>query len=308
MFCDWIERKIEARMQNRVGPTTAGYAGILQPWADIIKLLTKESPTPQSASKTIFKITPIIAYSLLVFALFFMPIDGANVIPGSDFEGDLILVLVLISIANFFLFLAGWASNNPYSKVGGARVILQILGYDIPLFLLAMAPAMLANQLDITNIVASQAQHLPFALLIPWVFVVFLLAMQAELEKDPFDIPHAETEVVGGYETEYSGASLAILKLCKDVQIVYGAFLITELFLGGPNGPVFFGLTAFWATFWFVLKVIIIVIVTEYITGIFARMRIDQVMTLNWRVIMPLAIISFIFAIFVAMGINGVVI
>ena len=297
MFCDWVERKIEARMQNRMGPTFTGPSGILQPLADFIKLLTKEDITPCESKKTIYRIAPVLAFSVLVFTLCFLPIDGASIIPGVGFAGDLIFVMALVSVANFLLFLAGWSSNNPYSAIGAARVLTQFLGYDIPLMMLALAPAFLAKSLTISTIVAVSSTWLPFAILAPWAFVLFIITMQAELEKDPFDIPHAESEVVAGHETEYSGGKLAFLKLARDVQIVFGAALITVLFLGGADGPVFFGVPAFWGTLWFVLKVLAIVVVSEYLTVLFARLRIDQVVRLNWRIILPLTVLSLILTI-----------
>jgi NADH-quinone oxidoreductase subunit H len=207
--------------------------------------------------------------------------------------------MALVSVANFLLFLAGWSSSNPYSSIGAARVLTQFLGYDIPLVLLALAPAFLAKSLTISTIVSSQ--WLPFAILAPWAFVLFVITMQAELEKDPFDVPHAESEVVAGHETEYSGGKLAFLKLARDVQIVFGSALITVLFLGGSNGPVPFGfLPQFWGTLWFVIKVIAMVVVSEYLTVIFARLRIDQVVRANWRILLPLALLSLILTISLA--------
>ncbi|MEM2968423.1 MAG: complex I subunit 1 family protein [Candidatus Bathyarchaeia archaeon] len=290
LFCDWVERKIEARMQNRVGPAFAGPAGILQPLADVIKLLTKEDIVPRGAKKTAFRLAPILSFSIIVFAMSFLPIDGAAAIPDSSFAGDLIFVMALITVANFFLFLSGWASANPYGDIGATRVLTQFIGYDIPLFLLALAPAFLAGSLSISAIAATQA--LPFALLAPWAFILFIITLQAELEKDPFDIPHAESEVVGGVETEFCGGKLAFLHLTRDVQIVFGAALVVELFLGGPYGPAFFGPPAFWYTLWFMLKLLAVVVITEYITCLFARLRIDQVLTANWRVLVPLSVLS----------------
>jgi NADH-quinone oxidoreductase subunit H len=290
MFCDWVERKIEARIQNRVGPQFTGPAGILQPFADFVKLLTKEDIVPRDAKKTVFRFAPILSFAILVFALSFLPIDGANIIPNSSFAGDLIFVMALVTVANFLLFLSGWASASPYGAIGAARVLTQFLGYDIPLFLLALAPAFLAKNLSISAIAANQ--YLPFVLLAPWAFVLFIVALQAELEKDPFDIPHAESEVVGGLETEYCGGKLAFLHLTRDVQIVFGAALVVELFLGGPYGPVFFGLPAFWYTLWFVLKLLVVVVISEYLTCLFARLRIDQVVTANWKVVLPLSLLS----------------
>jgi NADH-quinone oxidoreductase subunit H len=298
MFCDWIERKIEARMQNRMGPTFTGPAGILQPFADVVKLLTKEDIIPRGARKTVFRLAPILSFSIIVFALSFLPIDGSAVIPNSSFAGDLIFVMALITIANFFLFLSGWASANPYGDIGATRVLTQFLGYDIPLILLAIAPAFLAGSLTISTIAASQT--LPFILLAPWAFVLFVITLQAELEKDPFDIPHAESEVVGGLETEFCGGKLAFLRLTRDTQIVFGAALVVELFLGGPNGPVFFGPPAFWYFLWFVLKLLAVVVITEYVTCLFARLRIDQVLTVNWKVLLPLSVLSLTLTVAVA--------
>jgi NADH-quinone oxidoreductase subunit H len=290
LFCDWIERKLEARIQNRVGPMVAGPGGILQPLADLIKLLTKEDIEPRDTKKMVFKFAPLVAFAVMVFAFCFLPVDGNNVL-SIGFNGDLLIILTFATIANFIMFLAGWASNNPYGTIGSARVLTQFLGYDIPLYILALSPAFLAGTLSIFGIVAGQSfwWYICFA---PWAFVLFVIVMQAELEKDPFDVPHSESEVVGGLETEYTGAKLAFLHLTRDVQVVFGAALIVELFLGGPNGPVFFGFAPFWNALWFILKVLAVVIISEYLTTIFARLRIDQVLNLNWKVMLPLAILS----------------
>jgi NADH-quinone oxidoreductase subunit H len=290
LFFDWFERKVAARFQNRMGPTYTGPLGILQPIADYIKLFSKEDITPKQTNKLLFVAAPILAFSLFVFALFFIPIDGSNVILNSSFEGDLILVLLLVTLANFGIFLSGWASLNPYSGIGATRVLTQFLGYDIPLIILAIGPAFLAKSLSIVNITASQS--LPFALLIPWSFVLFIIALQAELEKDPFDIPHAETEIVGGYETEYSGRKLAFIKLSEDFQFLIGAALVTELFLGGCHGPVLFGMTELWHVIWFMVKTLGVVFFLEYVGNVSARLRIDQVVHGNWKLLIPLSILS----------------
>jgi len=296
LFCDWVERKLEARIQNRVGPLVAGPGGILQPLADFIKLLTKEDIEPRNTRKLVFRYAPLVAFAIMVFAMFFLPIDGASILStgspmlSSGFNGDLIIILAFATIANFLLFLAGWASANPYGTIGSARVLTQFLGYDIPLFLLALTPAFLAGSLQISVIAGSQ--YFPFILLAPWAFVLFIITMQAELEKDPFDVPHSESEVVGGLETEYTGAKLAFLHLTRDVQVVFGSALVVMLFLGGSNGPVFFGLDWFFYTLWFVLKLLVVVVISEYITTVVARLRIDQVLTGNWKILLPAALIS----------------
>ncbi|MGE5555998.1 MAG: complex I subunit 1/NuoH family protein [Methanocella sp.] len=289
LFCDWVERKLEARIQNRVGPMVAGPAGILQPLADFIKLLTKEDIEPRDTKKLVFRIAPLAAFSVMVLALCFIPIDGASVLSTGGFNGDLIIILIFATVANFLLFLAGWASANPYGTIGSARVLTQFLGYDIPLFLLALTPAFIVGSLSIFEI-ASFAW--PAIILAPWAFVLFIITMQAELERDPFDVPHSESEVVGGLETEYTGAKLAFLHLTRDVQVVFGSALVVTLFLGGSNGPVFFGLDWFWHTLWFVLKLLVVVVISEYITTVVARLRIDQVLTGNWKILLPAAILT----------------
>ena len=299
LFCDWVERKIEARLQNRVGPSVAGPGGILQPLADFIKLLTKEDIMPLDAKRLLFKAAPILSFSVMVFSVSLLPIDGSSAIPGSSFAGDLIFIMALVTIANFLLFLSGWASASPYGSLGAARVLTQFLGYDIPLLMLALGPAFLAGSLSVAGIAASQ--QLPFIILAPWAFVLFIITLQAELEKDPFDIPHAESEVVGGLETEYCGGKLAFLHLTRDVQIVFGAALVVELFLGGPYGPVFFGAPEVWYTLWFVLKLLVVVLISELLTTLFARLRIDQVVTANWKIMLPLSVVAF--ALTVALGV-----
>ncbi len=290
LFFDWFERKVAARFQNRMGPSYAGPFGILQPIADYIKLFSNEDITPKNTNKLLFVAAPILAFSLYVFGLFYIPIDGSNVILNSSFEGDLLLVLLIVSLANFAIFLAGWASLNPYSGIGATRVLTQFLGYDIPLILLAIGPAFLAKSLSIVNITASQS--IPFALLIPWSCFLFIIVLQAELEKDPFDIPHAETEIVGGYETEFSGRKLAFIKLAEDFQFLVGASLVTMLFLGGAHGPVLIGPPELWYAFWFMVKTLGVVFVLEYVGNVSARLRIDQVVHGNWKFMIPLSILS----------------
>lgn len=290
LFCDWFERKLAAKMQNRMGPSYTGPWGILQPLADYMKLFSKEDVVPIQANRIFFTLAPVLSLSLFAFALFFLPLDGAYVLSDSAFEGDLILVLVLVTLATFTMFLSGWASANPYSGIGATRVLTQLLGYDIPLIALAACPAFVARSLCIWKISASQ--NVPYALVIPWAFLLFIIVLQAELEKDPFDIPHAETELVAGYETEFSGRRLAFLRLARDFQLLFGAALTTSLFLGGPEGPVIFGPASLWRTVWFIAKMLLVLVVFEYVAAICARLRIDQLMRANWMRLVQLSVLS----------------
>lgn len=290
LFCDWFERKVRARMQNRMGPSYTGPIGLLQPIADYIKLLTKEDIIPAQATRFLFTVAPVLALSLFVFTFYYIPIDGLNIIPNSSFEGDLILVLVLITIAEFTMFLSGWSSTNPYSGIGATRVLTQFLGYDIPLIVFAIGPAFLSGSLSIATIAAKQT--VPFVALTPWTFILLVITLQAELGKDPFDIPHAETEIVAGYVTEFSGRKLAFIEIAKDIQVVLGAALVTVLFLGGPYGPVLFSPSAIWYTFWFIVKVLAVIFLLEYAGSVAARLRIDQVVKANWRLMIPVSLLT----------------
>ncbi len=292
LFCDWFERKIMARMQNRMGPSYTGPFGILQPLADYIKLLTKEDIIPHHARQVLFTFTPIISFSIFMLSIFCFPLDGVNVFSDYGFEGDLLFVLALVTFAHFFLFLSGWSSSNPYSGIGAIRIITQFIGYDIPLIISALGPAFLAGSLSLARI--ASAQTVPFALLTPWTFLVFLISLQAELEEDPFDVPHAETEIVAGYGTEFSGRKLAFIRLSKDTQIVFGAALATTLFLGGPYGPVVLGSPSLWFAVYFILKVLFVIALLEFVEAICARLRIDHVIIGNWRIIIPASLVSVI--------------
>ena len=292
LFCDWFERKIMARMQNRMGPSYTGPFGILQPLADYIKLLTKEDIIPHHARRFLFTLTPIVSFSLSMLSIFCFPLDGMNIFSNRGFEGDLLFVLALVTFAHFLLFLSGWSSSNPYGWIGAARIITQFVGYDIPLIISTLGPAYLAGSLSLAKI--SSSQTVPFALLTPWTFILFLISLQAELEEDPFDVPHAETEIVAGYGTEFAGRKLAFIRLSKDTQIIFGAALAATLFLGGPYGPVFFNPPNFWFIVYFALKVLFVIAVLEFVEAVCARLRIDHVIRGNWRVIVPASLISLI--------------
>ncbi|MHA1839701.1 MAG: complex I subunit 1/NuoH family protein, partial [Candidatus Ranarchaeia archaeon] len=248
--------------------------------------------------RSITFLMPLLTLSLYIYSLTYFPWDGQPVIRNSGFEGDLLLLLTLVTFAHFALFLSGWSSRNPYSLIGGSRVLVQFLGYDIPLILLAAAPAFLSQSLSIQTIISNQS--VPYILVIPWIFVIFIFILQAEMEKDPFDTTHAETELVAGYGTEFSGKKMAFINLAQDFEEVFGAALTAVLFLGGPSGPVFFGVPAFWSIFWFIIKILAVIVLLEFIRAMVARFRIDQVVKLNWRYLTPITLASLILTIWAA--------
>ncbi|MEM3650853.1 MAG: complex I subunit 1 family protein [Candidatus Jordarchaeaceae archaeon] len=333
LFAEWYDRKIYARLQNRVGPFHTGYHGILQPLADIIKLLAKEDIVHKGAEARSLAATPILALTLSLVMLMFIPIyRNAGII---SFEGDLIVLLFLSVIYILTIILTGWFSIDRFSEVGTARAGMQLIAYEIPLVLSTLTPAIIvayyysvpaqANNilntilgtttittptifsvLTIANITQTQQTiGIPFILIAPISFAVFIISQMAELEKVPFDIPEAHTEIVAGWQTEISGRKLALFRLSKDLEYLWAAGLATALFLGGPWGPGSdIGLTTIEritgafplgyiiGTIWFLIKVFAIIFLIANLRTLFARFRIDQVIKGSWKYLIPLALLN----------------
>ena len=302
LLCEWVSRKFVARLQNRVGPLHTGWKGILQPLADFIKLLAKEDITPAAADKFIFFLAPVAIFSLPLAAIFLIPIQSLTDLwgysPVVSFEGDLILLLFILSIIILSIFLAGWSSANRFGAIGATRSALQMLAYEIPLGIAMIGPAIFARSLSIGKIVEWQAQSMenflsvPSFMAIPVVamlavgFVICIVCQLAELELRPFDIPEAETEIVHGWQVEYSGKKLGLLWVGHDIKLVLASALLTSLFLGGPAGP--------WPIpplVWFVLKTVICILIFSNASALFARFRIDQMLVGSWRYLVPLSIL-----------------
>ncbi len=293
-FCEWVDRKVYARLQNRYGPLYTGSQGILQPLADFIKLMVKEDIVPKQVDVVMFTALPIVILAVVCSAAMFLPFwdFSTTAVSPHSFPGDLIVVVFLLTIPTLIFFLAGWYSSSAFSVIGGTRVITMLFGYEVPLLLAVLSPAILANSWRLSEIALFYQTH-PILLLPNLLgFFVALIALQAKLERVPFDIPHAETELVGGTFTEYSGKKLAFFRLAIDIEMVVGSGLIATVFLGGfPGGPL--GGFAF-----FVLKTLLIVILLSIVRAVFSRIRIDQVITFSWRYLVPVAIVQIFIAIF----------
>ena len=305
LLCEWISRKFIARLQNRFGPLHTGWGGILQPLADFIKLLAKEDITPEAADKLTFTLMPIIIFVLPLAALSLVPIQSLRNLwdysPIVSFEGDLIFVLFLLSIVILSVFLAGWSSNNRFAIVGATRAALQMIAYEIPLSIAMIGPAIFAQSLSIEKIVEWEAHSIqrflnapnltaiPVAIILAFGFIISLLCQLAELELRPFDIPEAETEIVHGWQVEYSGKKLALLRLGHDIKLVLASALLTSLFLGGPIGP-----RPIPPIVWFLLKTMITILIFSNLSALFARFRIDQMVSGLWRYLTPLSILYII--------------
>jgi NADH-quinone oxidoreductase subunit H len=289
LFYQWLDRKFYARLQNRYGPLHTGRQGLLQPFADFLKLLAKEDIEPRAVDKHIFRGVPILFLTISIAALFIIPISGIESF--THFEGDLIFILFIMSLIAILAFLGGWCSTNRFSTLGGLRAAMQTLGFEVPLAIAFIGPAILAQSLSITEIVRWQAENNLWAIALnPIGFGIAIVALLAELEKIPFDIPEAETEIVAGWQTEYSGRKLALLRFAFDLELILAAGLITALFLGGPTGPI--GIIP--GIIWFLIKATIVVLILSNLRALFARFRIDQMLSGSWKYLVPLAILQII--------------
>ena len=285
-FFQFLDRKIAARMQARVGPP------FLQPFADFIKMLGKEVIDPQGVDRKAFDAAPLLALAAVMTAFLYVPIVGNSPLA---FQGDLILVLYLLTLPTIVLFLLGWLSRNVFATVGGVRAVTQMFIYEVPFFLALLTPALMASSWSITDIVTWQQSHLWFAVLQPIGFVVALIGLQAKLERTPFDIPEAETEIVAGPWTELTGRRLALMRLTLDVSMVVGSALVAALFLGGPLLPWtvapdwFAWILGFGLFFVKTLGVLLVLASIKVATG---RIRIDQLNDVGWKYLATAAIVQ----------------
>jgi len=288
-FLEWLDRKVLAKIQDRYGPLRVGPAGLLQPVADFVKLLSKEDIVPRGASRTILTVAPILMVALPLTGLLFVPMDGQRALVA--FEGNLIALLFILVATTLLVFLVGWSSANIFAAEGAMRSALQMLSYEIPLALTAICPALLAGSLCVSTIYERQAElGLPFVAFLPPLgaisFLLFLICSLAELERVPFDAPEAETEIVAGWMTELTGRRLALIKLGRNLSFLLMASLMASLYLGDPITP---GIP--WlAPVAFILKVIACAALMSFARGLVARLRIDQTLRVFWTYMIPASI------------------
>ena len=278
----YIERRSMARMQVRLGPNRTGPFGLLQPVADAVKLLLKEDIVPNTADKLVHFLAPIVALTPVIMVFAVVPFgDGALL---SDLNVGILYVVAVASVASVGIFMAGWGSNNKYSLLGAMRDVAAVVSYDIPLVLSIIGVVLMAGSLSLNQIV--QAQGIPFILFQPLGFLIFFIAGCAEINRSPFDLMEADSELTAGFHTEYSGMKFALFYLAEYGEALALSSIIATIFLGGWRGP----LLPPWL--WFVLKVIIVFFVMVWTRTTFPRARIDQLMALAWKFLLPLALIN----------------
>jgi NADH-quinone oxidoreductase subunit H len=307
IFMMWFELKLFARFYHGRGPTEVGYAGLLQNFAHGIKLFVKELITPKKADKWAYLIAPII-YIGTAFAVFAaIPWTEGFYLGQSDLQAGFLLVFALFSMAPFMIFVAGWASNNKFSLIGGMRSASQMISYEVPLLLSVVGVVLLAQSLSLTEIVHAQNLmwlngFLPgwFIFLQPVAAVLFFTAIVAELERIPFDLPEAEAELVEGWKTEYGGLRFGLLMFTEWTRAFAGCGLFVLLFLGGWQGPLtdlrLFGidLGPVVGVIWFFVKTYLVFAVMVWVRASLPRVRIDQLLKICWNTLLPLGLVNII--------------
>ena len=304
----WMERKFLGRLQRRLGPTRTGPMGLLQPVADALKLVLKEDLIPSWADKAVFWVAPLIV--LVPSFMIWVTIPAAENLVMRNLDMGLFYIIAFSVLTILGLVLAGWGSANKYGTLGSLRSVAQLVSYEIPLIMVVIAVAMMAQSLDLRIISISQVPitdvdlpkpnpiNIPFVVLQPLGMLIFFIAGLAEVGRTPFDIYFAESEIVGGPFVEYSGAHWSVFFLAEYMNTFVIGALTALLFLGGwygpynPDSPSW--LAGLMAVIWFLIKTYLVVTVIFWVRGTFPRLRIDQLMAFAWQVVVPLSFLNIV--------------
>jgi NADH-quinone oxidoreductase subunit H len=284
----WVERKLVARIQDRLGPNRVGPFGLLQTIADALKLLTKEVLIPDGADRIVFQLAPLLVVASVVAVWAVMPLAPGLV--GSDVNVGLLYVISIGAVGTLGIMLAGMSSNNKYALLGAFRTVAQLVSYSVPMILALLVPTLLAGSMRMAAIVQAQSEF-PFLLLAPIAAMIFLISSIAEVGRAPFDLLEAESEIVAGYHIEYSGMAFGMFFVGEFVHAFTISALTTVIFLGGWHGP---GAQAYplLGLLYFLLKTSLVYFIVIWVRGTFPRIRIDQMNAFNWKFITPLALVA----------------
>jgi NADH-quinone oxidoreductase subunit H len=281
-FMIYGERRILALLQDRLGPNRAGPAGLLQPVADTLKLVTKEDFVPPFADRMVYTIAPVIVPLTVLLSFAVVPVNEHWWL--TDLNIALLYILALSSLRVYGIILGGWASNSKYPLLGGLRAAAQMISYELPMGLALIGVVMLSGSFSLLDIV--NAQTLPFIVLQPLGFIIFLICGIAETNRLPFDLPEAENELASGYNTEYGGIRFAFYYLGEYMGVLLIAALTTVLFLGGWHGPWLPGVV------WFSVKTLALIFLFFWLRTSLPRLRYDQLMGFGWKLMLPAALIN----------------
>ncbi len=289
MYLTLIERKVVGRMQNRIGPNRVGKYGLLQPLADGVKMLIKEDIVPRNADKVLHLLAPIliVAPALLVFAV--IPF-GRNM-TAVDLNVGILFFAAISSIGTIGIFMAAWGSNNKFSVLGGMRSVAQMISYEIPM-VMSVVPVLLAVGSLSTNAIVEEQAGWHWFVFTPWGFlgcILFFLCGVAECNRSPFDLAEAESEIIAGFHTEYSGMKFALFYMAEFMSAFTISAMTTTLFLGGWQGPLFLP-----SWLWFFLKTYGLIFIMLWFRATLPRLRVDQLMALAWKFLLPLSLVNIV--------------
>ena len=295
-YLTYAERKIISAMQMRKGPNVVGWFGLLQPIADAVKLLTKETVLPTGASPVVFFLAPIVTFALAMLAWAVIPVSDGWVI--SNLNVGILYLFAISSLGVYGVIMAGWASNSRYAFLGAMRSTAQMVSYEVSIGFIMISVLMTAGTLNLTQLVESQAEPL-FGVLPGWyfiphlpMFVVFFISVLAETSRHPFDLPEAESELVAGFMTEYSSMAFALFFLGEYANMIMMSGIVTILFLGGWLPPYDVApLNMIPGVVWFALKVSACLFVFIWVRATYPRYRYDQLMRLGWKIFLPFSLI-----------------
>jgi NADH-quinone oxidoreductase subunit H len=293
-YLTWVERKLLGRMQQRYGPNRAGPFGLLQPIADLVKLIRKESFYPASAVDILYITAPVVSASAALAAFAVIPWGEGWHVAGYDISGQianvsisLILIFAIGALGIYGFVVGGWASDSKYALLGSMRTCAQLVSYEVALALSVLGVVLMSGSLSLTTIVDKQQDTVWYG--VPQIFglLVFLAAGTAETNRPPFDLPEADTELVAGYHTEYSGMRFGLFSMAEYVNMITLSALCVTLFLGGWIGP--------WpplGPLWFLLKVLVLIFIFIWLRATLPRLRYDQLMAFGWKVLLPVATLN----------------
>jgi NADH-quinone oxidoreductase subunit H len=286
LFLIWFERKVIARIQDRIGPNrVGGRYGLLQPVADAMKLMTKEDLTPAGADKVAFNLAPLIVVvaALMMWAV----IPFAPGVIGTNLNIGVFFILAVSSVSVVALLLAGWGSNNKYALLGAFRSVAQLVSYEVPMVMALLIPVILAGSMSTQRIVVEQS--IWYVFVVPLSALIFFISALAELGRSPFDLLEAESEIVAGYHIEYSGMKFAMFFLAEFIGTLFMSALFTTIYLGGWRGP---GAVQYpiLGLLYFSIKMFLVYFLIVWIRGTLPRVRIDQLLNLNWKFLVPLVL------------------
>ena len=279
----YVERRLLGRFQNRVGPNRVGPFGILQPLADGIKIMTKEDIIPRGADKLVFTLAPVavMAPALLMFTV--IPFGNETFL--TNLNVGILFIVAVTAAETIGVFMAGWASNNKYALFGAMRAVAQLVSYEIPLVISIMGVVLIAGSMVLNDIVAVQSSW-PLILFQPLGFLIFFVAVSAELNRSPFDLTEAESEIIAGIHTEYSGVKFVMFLTAEGIALVGYSAVIATLYLSGWEGP---GLPGY---LWLLVKIFFIFGIFVWTRATLPRLRVDQVMTFAWKFLFPLSLLN----------------